>query len=82
MYLCGCSMQIAISRVEIKMVEQYEKCKHCVGNAFYYDSPYDKPESVCTAPGSKRYSLGSTQGYRVFNIDSRLNFGPTLLKIT
>lgn len=38
-----------ISRVEIKMVEQHEKCKHCVGDTFYYETPYDKPKDVCTA---------------------------------
>ena len=36
-------------RIEIKMVEKYEQCKHCVGDTFYYDDPYSKPQGVCNA---------------------------------
>ncbi|MDP4182474.1 MAG: hypothetical protein Q8942_15460 [Bacillota bacterium] len=38
-----------LGKVEIKMVEKNEKCKHCLGDKFVYDNPYSKPAGVCTA---------------------------------
>jgi uncharacterized repeat protein (TIGR04076 family) len=38
-----------VSGIEIKMVEQYEECKHCVGETFRYGNPYERPEGVCNA---------------------------------
>ncbi|KNY29316.1 hypothetical protein [Pseudobacteroides cellulosolvens] len=38
-----------LGRVEIRMVEKYEECKHCLGDSFIYENPYKKPEGVCTA---------------------------------
>lgn len=38
-----------IPRVEIEMVEQHEKCKHCLGDKFVYETPYVRPAGVCTA---------------------------------
>lgn len=38
-----------LSRIEIKMVEQNEQCKHCVGDTFYYENPYEKPAGMCNA---------------------------------
>jgi uncharacterized repeat protein (TIGR04076 family) len=35
--------------IELKMVEKVGKCKHAVGNTFYYTSPYEKPQGVCYA---------------------------------
>jgi uncharacterized repeat protein (TIGR04076 family) len=36
-------------KIEIKMVEKNEDCKHNLGDVFIFDSPYDKPEGVCNA---------------------------------
>jgi len=38
-----------IGRIEIKMVEKNEDCKHNLGDVFIYDNPYKKPEGVCNA---------------------------------
>lgn len=38
-----------LGRIEIRMVEQHEECKHKVGDVFVYDNPYQKPTGVCTA---------------------------------
>lgn len=38
-----------IGKLELKMVEQHEECKHCLGDTFFYDSPYQKPVGVCNA---------------------------------
>jgi len=35
--------------LEIKMVEKTGKCDHELGDAFYYETPYKKPEGVCAA---------------------------------
>ncbi|MHB0997771.1 MAG: hypothetical protein ACYC27_00880 [Armatimonadota bacterium] len=35
--------------IEIKMVEKHEKCKHNLGDTFYYRNPYNKPDGVCHA---------------------------------
>ena len=38
-----------IGRIEIRMVEQHEECKHILGDTFIYEDPYEKPDGVCTA---------------------------------
>ena len=38
-----------IGKVEIKMVEQNEECKHNLGDTFIYENPYQKPLGVCNA---------------------------------
>ncbi len=38
-----------IGKIEIKMVEKYEECRHNLGDTFIYQNPYKKPEGVCTA---------------------------------
>ncbi len=38
-----------IGKIEVRMVEQYEECKHKIGDTFIYDDPYKRPENVCTA---------------------------------
>jgi len=35
--------------LEITMVEQAGKCAHNVGDRFVYETPYRKPQGVCTA---------------------------------
>ncbi len=38
-----------IGKIEIKMVEKNEECKHCLGDTFIYETPYEKPKGVCNA---------------------------------
>lgn len=38
-----------IGKIEIKMVEKYEDCRHNIGDTFIYENPYKKPEGVCNA---------------------------------
>jgi uncharacterized repeat protein (TIGR04076 family) len=38
-----------IGKIEIKMVEKNEECKHNVGDTFVYENPYQKPSGVCAA---------------------------------
>jgi uncharacterized repeat protein (TIGR04076 family) len=38
-----------IGKIEIKMVEKHEECKHNVGDTFIYENPYQKPAGVCNA---------------------------------
>jgi uncharacterized repeat protein (TIGR04076 family) len=38
-----------IGKIEIRMVEQHEECKHKLGDIFVYETPYQKPTGVCTA---------------------------------
>jgi len=35
--------------IEIKMVEKNERCHHELGDVFYYENPYRRPEGVCHA---------------------------------
>ena len=38
-----------VGKIEIRMVEKNEECKHNVGDVFIYENPYKKPEGVCNA---------------------------------
>jgi uncharacterized repeat protein (TIGR04076 family) len=38
-----------MGRLRIRMVEKIGKCRHEVGDTYYYDDPYHKPEGVCPA---------------------------------
>ena len=38
-----------MGRIEIRMVEKHEECKHNLGDIFVYEDPYRKPEKVCPA---------------------------------
>lgn len=38
-----------LGKIEIKMVEKNEDCKHNLGDTFIYENPYKKPEGVCNA---------------------------------
>jgi uncharacterized repeat protein (TIGR04076 family) len=38
-----------IGRIEIKMVEKHEECRHKPGDTFVYENPYLKPAGVCGA---------------------------------
>jgi uncharacterized repeat protein (TIGR04076 family) len=36
-----------LSKIEIRLVEKLGQCKHNVGDVFYYENPYKRPEGVC-----------------------------------
>ena len=38
-----------LARIEIRMIEKLGECKHNIGDVFYYENPYQRPEGVCTA---------------------------------
>lgn len=38
-----------LSKIEIRLVEKNGQCKHNLGDAYYYDNPYKRPEGVCFA---------------------------------
>lgn len=38
-----------LSKLQIKMIEKNEECKHNQGDVFYYENPYKRPENVCFA---------------------------------
>ena len=35
--------------IEIELVEKHGECRHEVGDTFYYENPYKRPEGVCIA---------------------------------
>ncbi len=38
-----------IGRIEIRMVEKHEECRHDLGDTFVYENPYRRPDGVCEA---------------------------------
>lgn len=38
-----------LSKIEIRLVEKIGECKHNLGDVYYYDNPYKRPEEVCFA---------------------------------
>ncbi len=38
-----------LSKIEIRLVEKTGECKHNLGDVYYYDNPYKRPEGVCFA---------------------------------
>lgn len=38
-----------LSRIEIRLVEKIGECKHNLGDIYFYDNPYKRPEGVCFA---------------------------------
>ena len=38
-----------MGKIRIRMVDKIGKCNHELGDTFYYESPYLKPEGVCNA---------------------------------
>jgi len=39
----------AAGPLEIRVIGKSGKCKHAVGDTFYYETPYVKPAGVCSA---------------------------------
>ncbi|MCE5249861.1 hypothetical protein LLG96_06535 [bacterium] len=38
-----------LGKIEIKMVEKIGKCRHELGETYFYNTPYERPQGVCTA---------------------------------
>ncbi len=38
-----------LGKIEIKMVEKHEECRHNPGDTFIYENPYKRPNDVCEA---------------------------------
>ncbi len=38
-----------IGKIEIKMVEKHEDCRHALGDIFVFENPYKRPPGVCEA---------------------------------
>jgi uncharacterized repeat protein (TIGR04076 family) len=38
-----------IGRIEIRMVEKHEECRHKLDDVFIYEDPYNRPAGVCSA---------------------------------
>jgi uncharacterized repeat protein (TIGR04076 family) len=38
-----------LGKIEIKMVEKHEECRHNLGDTFQYENPYKRPKDVCEA---------------------------------
>ena len=38
-----------LGKIEIRMAEKNEECKHSCGDTFIYENPYKKPDGVCEA---------------------------------
>ena len=38
-----------IGKIEIRMVEKNEECKHNVGDTYIFENPYKRPQGVCEA---------------------------------
>jgi uncharacterized repeat protein (TIGR04076 family) len=38
-----------VGKIEIKMVEKNEQCKHNLGDIFILENPYSRPENLCNA---------------------------------
>ena len=38
-----------LGKIELKMMEKIGKCRHESGETYYYNTPYERPQGVCTA---------------------------------
>lgn len=38
-----------LGRIEIRLVEKIGECPHQIGDTYYYENPYQRPEKVCFA---------------------------------
>lgn len=38
-----------LCRIEIKLVEKIGECPHNLGDTYYYENPYKRPDGVCFA---------------------------------
>ncbi|MBN1525419.1 MAG: TIGR04076 family protein [Spirochaetales bacterium] len=65
-----------LDRLEIKMVKKDGECRHREGDAFFYDSPYMRPQGVCPAllHVIDLYTWRSVLGFPSWNSDDRKVF--------
>lgn len=62
-----------IGKIQIKMIEKHEDCKHNIGDIFIYENPYKKPEGVCTAllHVLELYTWRVSLGFPSWNVENR-----------
>jgi len=62
-----------LPRIKITCIEKNEECKHEVGDIFYYDNPYKKPEGLCSAllHVCDLYAWRTTLGFPSWNAENR-----------
>ena len=66
----------ALPKLKITCIEKNEECKHEVGDVFYYENPYNKPQGVCTAllHVFELYTWRATLGFPSWNSEDRRKF--------
>ena len=65
-----------IGRIEVRMVEQHEECRHRPGDTFIYENPYVKPAGVCGAllHVFDLYTWRTALGFPSWNAENRKVF--------
>lgn len=65
-----------IGKIEIRMVEKNEECRHNLGDTFIYEDPYAKPPGVCEAllHVLDLYTWRTALGFPSWNPDNRKVF--------
>lgn len=62
-----------LGRIEIRLVEKIGECPHNIGDTYYYENPYQRPEKVCFAllHVLDLYTWRVTLGFPSWNAESR-----------
>lgn len=65
-----------VGKIEIKMVEKNEQCKHNLGDIFILENPYSRPENLCNAllHVLNLYTWRVTFGFPSWNDENRRIF--------
>ncbi len=65
-----------IGKIEIKMVEKHEECRHNMGDTFIFNNPYQRPTGVCEAllHVLDLYTWRVTLGFPSWNEENRQVF--------
>jgi uncharacterized repeat protein (TIGR04076 family) len=65
-----------IGKIEIKMIEKNEECRHNIGDTFVFENPYNKPAGVCEAllHVLDLYTWRSALGFPSWNSEDRKIF--------
>ena len=65
-----------IGRIEIKMIEKNEECRHNLGDTFVFENPYKKPAGVCEAllHVLDLYTWRAALGFPSWNTENRQVF--------
>src|SRR4030042_5505451 len=65
-----------IGKIEVKMIEKNEECKHNLGDTFIFDDPYTRPAGICRAllHVLDLYTWRAALGFPSFNGENRKVF--------